>query len=132
MMYRFFVRIFAAGDSPTAAAPLPVTFEEALERLAQLPQMFIEPDGAFVWRPLPEVAERWQVDGNLFDRGESLFYVELKGSCPVKQFDEILACLTQEPIAFAFEWVERGLLMNESTFRQMAANPLFPDSPRGD
>lgn len=131
-MYRFFVRIFAAGDAPTSAAPLAVTFEHALDRLAQLPQMFIEPDGAFVWRPLPSVAERWQVDGNLFDRGESLFYVELKGSCPAAQFNQILMCLSTTPIEFAFEWVERGLLMNEATFRSMAENASFPDSPRGD
>ena len=32
-MYRFFVRIFAAGGSPTSAAPLPVTFDDALNRL---------------------------------------------------------------------------------------------------
>ena len=85
--------------------------------------MFIEPDGAFVWRPLPSVSERWQVDGNLFDRGESLFYVELKGSCPPEQFNALLACLAPVPIDFVFEWVERGLLMNEASFRQLAENP---------
>lgn len=131
-MYHFFVRVFAAGDAPTSAAPLPVTFDHAVVELGRLPQMFIEPDGAFLWRPLPEIAPRWQVEGNLFDRGESLFYVEMKGSCPAKEFNEMLACLSSDDTRFAFEWVERGLLMNEATFRRSAENPDFVASPRGD
>ena len=131
-MYRFYVRVFAAGDSPTSAAPLPATFDDALAKLAALPQLFIEPDGAFLWRPLPTALKQWQVEGNLFDRGASLFYVELKGSCPQEQFDQILASLAPSGQNFAFEWVERGLLMNEPTFRRSAENPSFVESPRGD
>jgi hypothetical protein len=131
-MYRFFVRVFAAGDAPTTAAPLPVTFDEALELLGQLPRMFVEPDGSFVWTSPPGSEPHWQVDGNLLDRGDTLFYAEIKGSCPRGAFDQFLACLSRGDTAFAFEWVERGLLMNEETFRRSAENPAFNDIPEGD
>jgi len=131
-MYRFFVRVFAAGDAPTSAAPLPVSFDEALAALAKLPRMFIEPDGSLVWTSPPGSEPRWQVDGNLVDRGDALFYVELKGSCPVEEFDQLLACLSNGSTRFAFEWVERGLLMNDASFRRSAQNPAFLSSPSGD
>jgi hypothetical protein len=131
-MYHFFVRVFGASISPTNAAPLTVSFETALERLALLPDMFTEPDGSFVWRSHAPEATHWQVDGNLFDRGDTLFYVELKGCCPAAQFQQLLECWSNSGDTFTFEWVERGLLMNEKTFRQIATNSEFTQLPHGD
>lgn len=131
-MYRFFVRVFAAGDAPTTAAPLPITFEAAQAALARLPQMLVEPDGSFVWTSPAGTSPPWQVDGNLVDRGETLFYVELKGACSEEAFNQLLASLTTSANSFAFEWVERGLLMTEETFRRSAQNPAFLDLPTGD
>jgi hypothetical protein len=131
-LYRFFVRVFATGDAPTTAAPLPISFDDALAALSKLPQMFIEPDGSLVWRSPPDAEPSWQVDGTLVDRGETLFYVELKGSCPGEVFDQLLACFGPSGTPFAFEWVERGLLMNEDTFRRTAQNPAFAEIPPGD
>ena len=130
-MYRFFVRVFAAGDAPTSAAPLSATFDDASSALARLPRMFLEPDGSFVWKP-PDEAPSWQVDGNLVDQGASLFYAELKGECPEASFNQVLACFGENPRGLVFEWVERGLLMNEETFRRSATNPAFHALPPGD
>lgn len=131
-MYCFFVRVFAAGDAPTSAAPLPVAFEEALAALSQLPHLFAEPDGSFVWRSPAGDEPHWQVDGNLIDRGETLFYAEIKGKCPASAFDQLLACVTEAGTPLAYEWVERGLLMNDATFRRSAENPAFNAIPHGD
>jgi hypothetical protein len=131
-MYTFFVRVFAAGSSPTSAAPLAISFEAAVERLSQLPGMFVEGDGAFVWRSAPHATSSWQVDGTLYDRGTSLFYVEMKGHCPEESFNDFLAALHTADQTWAFEWVSRGLLMTEAAFRLSAANPAFHATPSGD
>jgi hypothetical protein len=119
--YSFFVRIYAAGASPHEPSPLAITFETAFQQLADLPGMFIEPDGSFVWRKTQSENDAWQLDGNLFDRGASLFYVEVKGSCPREAFDQLLTAIRGATVEFAFEWVDRGQFMNEPTFRNHAA-----------
>src|SRR5215210_2293586 len=59
-----------------AGTMMACTFEEAAARLAKLPRMFIEPDGAFVWVS-PQGETPWQVDGNIYDRAGALAFVDL-------------------------------------------------------
>lgn len=110
-MQHFFVRVFAAG-SPQVGQPLPVSFETAVAALEQLPQMFTEPDGSFVWRSPPGVTPPWQVEGTLVDGGATLLYVELKGCCPAPAWEQLLACFSHGPTRFAIESVLEGRTMN--------------------
>lgn len=140
-MYRFHAAIHAAPVEPTEArslqiagrslealdlsparldVPLPVTFEEALERLEPLPRMYAEPDGSFVW-----VSERdepaWQVDGLLVDQGGRLAYVELRGACSVESFDRLLACFGWPASPVVFQLLREALFLDEAAFRRWAA-----------
>jgi hypothetical protein len=76
-----------------------VTFESVASALAALPRLFFEPDGSFVW-----VAEdgTWQLDGQLYDRGPALDYVEIKGTCASQSLEKLLVALRsgQEPLTF--------------------------------
>lgn len=102
------------------AKPLAVSFDEALERLTELPRMFIEPDGAFVW--VSSIEDRpWQVDGNLFEREGRVLIVDLKGSCPAAEFDRFLEALgwPAEPVMFAL--MRAGAFLDEMGFRRHAA-----------
>lgn len=76
-------------DESGRAEPLPISFDEAYGRLEKIPQLFIEPDGAFLWsgwdRKVDPPRERWRLDGCLYDSGPRLQYVELKGRCEVDQ-----------------------------------------------
>jgi hypothetical protein len=93
--------------------PLPISFETACERLAQLPRMFCEPDGSFVW--VADDAERtWQVDGNLYDGPAGLMYVELKGACPESKFREIIACCGEESGPLAFQLLREAIFLDEA------------------
>jgi hypothetical protein len=56
------------------------SFDDALAALGELPQLYTEPDGSFVWTSLPG-EERWQLFGCLYDRGTELAYVDLFGTC---------------------------------------------------
>jgi len=114
-MYAFHVHLTAAENIATSLA----SFDAALEALALLPRMFIEPDGSFVWTGT-EGSDPWQVDGNLIDRGDALAYVELKGRCPADQFNELLAACGWPACPLAFQLPRRGLSLGESAFRTLA------------
>jgi len=121
-MQRFFVRVFAADGAGKKA--LRVTFDSAYSALEELPNLFIEPDGSFVWRGA-EPLSAWQVDGNLVDGGQSLYYCELKGTCPAERLAQLLHCLSAgQPLAF--EDVERGTTLDERAFAQFIS---LPDAP---
>ncbi len=99
--------------------PLPVNFDEALERLGQLPRCYAEPDGSFVWTS-PREGLRWQVDGNLYERDERVLLVDLKGSCPPAEFDQLLACFGVPPAAVVAQLVRSAVSIDEATLRQHA------------
>jgi len=99
---------------------LPVSFDDAFAALAKLPRMFLEPDGSFVWTGTTPAGERWQVDGNLIDRGDVLAYAELKGCCPEEQFDEILRALGWPRAELSFQLPRRGIILPEGEFRRQA------------
>jgi hypothetical protein len=118
-MLRFWVCLY--GDA--SSAPLALAFDEALAALAALPRLFIEPDGSFVWTGTTPGGERWQVDGNLIDRGDVLAHVELKGCCPEEQFDELLVALGGPAATLAFQLPRQGVTLNEAAFRRVAVTP---------
>jgi len=119
-MLKFAVAIHQGSNH--SCSPLRVTFDAAFSVLDCLPRMFIEPDGSFVWTGTTVDGERWQVDGNLIDRGDVLAYVELKGCCPEMEFDRLLSALgwPEAPVVFAL--MQRGLTLDEAAFRRLAAS----------
>lgn len=99
--------------------PFEITFEEAADKLAALPRMFVEPDGSFVWTGDDECG-RWQVDGNLYDRAGRLLYVDLAGNCPQAQFDHLVAALGWPATPIAFHLRREGVWLAEPVFRGWA------------
>ena len=99
--------------------PLPVTFDEAIERLGQLSRLYAEPDGSFVWTS-PRDGLCWQVNGNLYERNNRLLLVDLKGSCPAAEFDQLLACFGGPPAAVVAQLVRSAVTIDEVTLRQHA------------
>jgi hypothetical protein len=89
-------------SSPQQAEPFSVSFETATERLAELPQLFVEPDGSFVWVSPKGSIPAWQVDGVVNDRADRVVSVEAKGTCPRLEFEQLLR---------AFDWPETRLVM---------------------
>ena len=106
----------APGD---LTEPLPVRFDDCVEALAKLPQMFCEPDGSLVWTSPPQVS-RWQIDGQLTDGAGRLQTVELKGTCPANQFDQLLAALGPPRTALVFQLMREGIFLDEADFRRWA------------
>ena len=99
-----------------ASQPWNVTFDEAYAGLAQLPGVFIEPDGSF-FRSSPLGETKWQVEGNLYDQGPNLAYVEMKGCCPDERLNELLRPLGWPAVSLMFQMVREGTLLSEAEFR---------------
>ncbi len=99
--------------------PMAVRFEEACERLSELPQMFVEPDGSFVWTSRP-TEPRWQADGVLYDRNDRLLFVDLKGYCPIDQFDALLPAFGWPNTPLVFQLSQEAVFLDEAEFRRYA------------
>ena len=108
-MYHFHVNLFA---QPT----FDCTWEQAAASLEAQPRMMFEPDGSWILSG-GVGADRWQIDGHLFDFGNRLHRVELHGQCPAAAFDQLLSCFGWPETELVFEQVLEGVRLNESAFR---------------
>ena len=115
-------QVIIHGDENGRAGPLAVTFEQAMENLAGLPRLLIEPDGSFVWSQVDARGSAWQVEGNLLDRGLSLAYVELSGVCPESAFNQFVTALGWPTNKLVFQMPRRGEFLGEDAFRRLAAS----------
>lgn len=114
------------GEFPTllhskddVAGGFRLSFEEVCQALGQLPRMFIEPDGSWVWVSASG-EPAWQLDGMLFDRDERLLYVEVKGSCPTDAFDRLLAAIGWPQTRVMFQLLREAVFLSEAEFRRYA------------
>jgi hypothetical protein len=101
--------------------PCACSFEDAAAALSSLPRMYCEPDGSFVWVSAA-LEPAWQVDGNLYDRDGRLLFVDVKGSCPVARFDELLRALGWPATTFVFQLVREAIFLDEAEFRRVASH----------
>lgn len=107
-------------DMRAASRAWQITFDEALEAFQNVAGVFTEPDGSF-FRVSPLGEPRWQVEGNLYDQGDRLAHLELKGSCPEERLDEILRCLGWPHVSLVFQLVREGVSVDEADFRKVAS-----------
>lgn len=119
------VRSLAVRRDKLAAA-MSVSFEQAYETLSRLPRMFIEPDGSFVWVSSSGEA-KWQVDGNLYDRAGLLIFVDLKGFCPDRRFDDVISAF-RGATPLMFQLVRHAVFVNEHEFRSFAQKAYLSGS----
>jgi hypothetical protein len=115
----------ADGTPPTYVDFFPVTFEQTMERLAELPGVDAEPDGFFVVSGGPR-EDRWRVSGHLWDFSDRLHRMELHGECPAETLQALWRCCGGPEAAIACELVREGVALDEATFLRWAAAPAGP------
>ncbi len=103
---------------PARLPLMSVSFDEVYARLAELPRMFIELDGSFVWK-VDDGETTYQMDGNLCDGGERLHHVTLQGRCTIAMLDTILEALGAPTHKFIVHDAERGCFWTEQSFRRI-------------
>jgi hypothetical protein len=102
------------------------SFEEVIDCFNQLPRMFVELDGSFVWVAAGD-GSRGQLDGVVTDDGIRVLNVELKGVCTEPMLDDLLRALGWPKQAMAFQLVQFGVYVEEAEFRRLIFQPM----PRG-
>ena len=100
-----------------------LSFEEVAQRLTELPRMFLEPDGSFVW-VVDDFDRQYQLDGSLYDDGVRLLHVELKGTCDSTALDTFLSRLGWPTQTLIFQLVQQGIYLSEGEFRRFAFGNL--------
>ncbi len=78
-------------------------------------------DGSFVWTGENEQASdtahidepRWQLDGMVYDATDRIQYVELRGKCPPKEWEQLLGVLDRPPVTegttVVAHWIPQSL-----------------------
>lgn len=105
--------------STLQSTPLGISFEVVADELESLPRMFFEPDGSFVWVSAETIAQRWQVDGNLYDRDGSLVAVDLKGICDLEHLTRLLNTFRAEDRRLMIEVVTSAVFVHEADFLEL-------------
>lgn len=115
------LRLQTLSVSPAALGePMGASFEAAQSHLNELPRMFFEPDGSFVWVGEVGDLKPWQVDGVVYDRNASLHVVEMKGSCSETAFDTLLSAFGWPGTDLIFQLTDEGVFIDEGEFRRFA------------
>jgi len=97
--------------------PFAISFEETSANLVHLPRMFLEPDGAWVWVG-EDGGQRWQLDGQLYDREGHLIMVEIKGNCGEFAWEQLLGSLGWPGQPVVVRLVQVGVVLEEPEFRR--------------
>jgi len=103
------------------STPLRVTFDQAADRLAAFPRLHLEPDGSFVWVSAEDSPVAWQVDGNLYDRGDSLNHVEIKGTCVAEELQRLLDVSGAGDVKLMLEHVPLGVFVSEDELLKLVS-----------
>ncbi len=91
--------------------PLDVTFEELMDQLSNLPRLYVELDGSFVWRG-EDGGQLWQMDGLLHDSGQQVQYVEVKGTVDRNAWHKFTTILSSQRDDLVIHSVDRGYFMH--------------------
>ena len=121
-MTPFHVYFYGRGGGP-----LNSSFEEAAERLQQLPRLYLEPDGSFV---VTRDRGTQRVTGMIYDAAGKIQYCELQGHCSHQLWLELRAALDGEPASDQRQLMRLPSqeLQNLQSFEQA----LWPESAVAD
>lgn len=81
-------------------APFPSTFEQAAARLEQLPMLYFEYDGSFVWA---RDKGKQHVFGMLYDADGRLQYCQLQGKATLATWKSLLSAISGDDGITEFE-----------------------------
>ncbi len=76
----FHVYLYGPGGGPMTSR-----FDDVAQRLLELRRLHFEPDGSLLW-----AGGHWQVDGMIYDRCGILQYADLKGRCPLEDWQLLI------------------------------------------
>ena len=124
------LRIYGRADQADPAGrsqagePLRVSLESALANLEQLPRMFVELDGSFLWtgQSTGSASRQWQLEGTIYDDGQVVRYIDLRGDCPLATWKTFLAAFDATLAAVTLHLVEDDVIVPGLWLEQQLAS----------
>ncbi|MGN6132932.1 MAG: hypothetical protein ACTHOU_00475 [Aureliella sp.] len=106
------LRLRIYGGAPPEGShrgqPLRISLDDALANLERLSRMFVEPDGSFLWTGGHASGDSsWQLEGNLYDDGRHVQYVDVAGDCPEGEWTTFLAALGESLSTVALQLLDQ-------------------------
>ena len=119
---RFTAPADSAGADGSRPVPLHISWEEALLRLEKLPRMFVEPDGSFLWTgEATAEAAQWRLEGTVYDDGQVVRYIELRGQCPLRQWQEFLGAFDESFSTVVLDLLDQSTVVEGEWLRRRVA-----------
>lgn len=86
--------------------------------------MFVELDGSFLWTgQSPETPSRqWQLEGTIYDDGQVVRYIDLRGDCPLSVWKTFLAAFDATLATVTLQLVEDDLIVRGQWLEQQLAS----------
>jgi len=107
-----------APDSPSLETQsFKLTYEAFAETLSQVPRLFLEPDGSFVWVSNEDPSHR--ISGQITDDGSRVLYLELRGRCCWEELAVVVKILGWPEVRLAFQLLPEAMLVKEIQFRAL-------------
>lgn len=104
-----------SASRPDISADPGATFERSFEQISaaleELPRMFLEPDGSFVWR-----TRGGQLDGQIHDSPDGCRFIELKGKIGRSAWSSWLACVDWPRQGVVVQLARAGTFLAERDF----------------
>jgi hypothetical protein len=94
--------------------PLPVTFEEAIDKLKSWNTLLIEPDGSLVW-----ASPDWRIDAQLQDGRNGLQYVEIRTTAPRPWNEQLLTAFGHPSHRFVIQLIHEGVFLDVGTWLEL-------------
>ncbi|MEZ6086831.1 MAG: hypothetical protein R3C05_02115 [Pirellulaceae bacterium] len=106
----------AAKQTEQRFEPLGGSFEEVCRQLEESDQVFVEPDGSFVYRCHQA---SFHVDGMIYDADGRIQYIELKGTCFPSNWRTLLMMLgIRDPDTCAVQDIANGVVQSLEAFER--------------
>lgn len=88
--------------------PFDVSMEQLGQLLAAQPRCYFEWDGSFVWTG-EEDGSAWTLSGMIYDCGNQISRVELRGTAPERPVQQIVRWLQLPPRELACQHMDSGM-----------------------
>ena len=102
--------------------------------------MFVEPDGSFLWSGVSVVSAaeasasanqhsgaQWQLEGTVYDDGQVVRYIELRGQCPLACWHEFLAAFDESLASIVLELLDQNQIVDGQWLYRQHPDRQHPD-----
>ncbi len=109
--------MFHAIILPHTTTSFAPSYEDYAQVLMNIPRLYIEPDGSFVW--VSALDSEHQLNGQITDDGQRVMFVELRGTCPFSGVEPVLVGLGWPEQPVRIQLLPNARILDDVEFRAL-------------